>query len=331
MQEKTLRQKWAGAAALVMISAIAGCGGEGSGSPVASAPGPVAGPAPVPSPAPAPTPSPTPARDPKFANASIGDTVVGPASCGFAPVSRDSSGAVTGIGEIRETFNEITYEIAYLGTDRYRIQSNDYLGFTMTFGPENRQSFPSPAYVRYAHPVPAELLLSQFDLLFVMLGSYADAGHCFFAAGLPTTTLPGGDLRYSGVVDGIAQIDGRVWRVFDPSTHGTRMDFDFARASGTLSFRLLRRAEPFGDFQASSAVDLGTVTATVALEPGQTTFTAPLAGAGYVGTVRGRFVDNGTSKLGKGVGGAGVALVYDLRSPTGDMVYGAVAYAADLI
>jgi hypothetical protein len=328
MPDTTTRPRWAGAAALVLAGVLAGCGGEGSGQPpVAAAPGPASGPTPAPSPTPTPAISP----DPKFANASLGEEVYGPASCGVAPVSHDASGAVTGVGVISDTFNELTFGITYVAKDTYKVQSNDYLGFTINFRPETRQAFPSPAYVRFADPLPAELLLSQLDLQFVVLGSYASGSHCIFAAGLAAGPLPSVAVNYSGVVDGIAQIDGGQWRIFDASGEGAKMDFDFASRQGTLSFRLIRRSDPFGNFQGANPVDLGTVTANLTLEQGRTTFSAPVSGAGYTGTVRGQFLDKGTSKLGAGVGGAGVAVVYDLRSPTGNLIYGAVAYAANLI
>lgn len=326
MRGKVRQGQWTGAAALALASALPGCGGEESGptpAPVAAAP------ALVPAPTPSPTPTPTGARDPKFASAAIGETIGGPLICSDGLVTTGPSGEATGVGPITRTKNDGSIQITYLGQDSYRTDINGFGGAAFT--PEIKRTFPSPVYARFSSPQAGELLLGQYSLTFVTFGAYADSSLCFFAVGLPAASLPGVAVSYSGIVDGLAVIGGTQSRIFSGSASDATMDFAFAKGTGTLSLNLVRRADPFGNFEASTPVNLGTVTANITLEAGRRSFTAPLAGAGYTGTVIGLFVDNGNSMLGKDVGGAGAALVYELRSPAGDLIYGTVALAANLL
>ncbi|MCT2559658.1 hypothetical protein N0B51_11775 [Tsuneonella sp. YG55] len=321
-----LRPRWTAAAALVLASVPAGCGGEGSGSPPVAA-----GIPPTPSPAPAPTATPTPAStdDPLFAGASIGETIVGPLVCSDGRVTTGAQGEVVGIGPITQIRNTDTIRITYVGPDSYRTAIDGLA--SLAFTPDTKRVPPSPIYARYSAPSAGELLLGQYSLGFVTFGTFTAPDLCFFAGGLPPGVLNRQTVDYFGIVDGLGVVGGVQSRFFNATYGEARMIFDFPTATGLFSFDLVQRSDPFGDFRASPPVKLGTVSANVVLAPGQESFFVPLSGAGFTGTARGRFVHDGGSILGPNIGGAGVALVYELRSPAGDLIYGSVAFAANLI
>lgn len=321
---------------LVYISALAcllqGCGGEGSTS---SVPFVVVTPTPTAAPSPAPTPSPTPASttsgNPALGGARVGDTIAGMLACSDGRVSRAADGRVTGISAITRMKIDNGVAITYRGPDSFTTDINGFGGSSWTF--EDKRTPPSDRFTRYSNTSQGELLVTTDELRFVTYGQENGSGLCFFAAGLsPFSLRTAGTFEYFGVVDGLGIIGGVPKRFLYNQVNSSEPEFvmDFATGQGKLKFDLVAKSNVFEDLGGGTSERLGTVEADLRLAPGSTSFAAtPLSGSGFTGTVRGFFVSNAENIMGSG--GAGVALVFELRNSNGDLIYGSVALAANLM
>lgn len=318
------------ALALALAFLATGCGGGGSdGPPATSGPGPA--PSPTPSPAPSPSPTRTPAPGPSIAGAKVGESFGGPLACSDGVVTRSPDGSVIGIQAISKTKIDNALLLTYQAPDTFSADVNGFGGSQWT--PGDKRTAPNQYFTRYASPAQGELQLGVHNLTFVTFGLENSSGLCFFAAGVEPQTLPPGQVGrvvYTGVIDGLAVISGHQQRLFSWLESSPVLTMDFSTGRGTLQFHLVGRDDPFGDFEKAPGAALGTVSAELQLSPGSKGFgLTALSGSGFDGRVTGQFVDRDQSIL--GTGGAGVALVFELTRPNGDILYGSIALAALLI
>lgn len=315
------------ALALALAFLATGCGGGGpDGPPATSGTGPA--PSPTPSPAPSPSPSPTPAPGPSIAGAKPGESIAGPLACSDGVVTRSPDGSVTGIQQISKTKIDNGLVLAYRAPDSFASDVNGFGGSQWT--PEDKRTAPNEYFTRYASPAQGELQLGVHNLIFVTYGLENSSGLCFFAAGLEPQSLPPGKVVYTGTIDGFAVISGHQQRLFSMQESAPVLTMDFSTGRGKLEFQLVGRDDPFGDFEKAPGAALGTVSAELQLSPGSKGFgLTALSGSGFDGRVTGQFVDRDQSIL--GTGGAGVALVFELTRPNGDILYGSIALGALLI
>ena len=107
---------------------------------------------------------------------------------------------------------------------------------------------------------------------------------------------------------------------------------NFVAGTATLHLEIKGRGNAFEDFSSQPLVDIATADASITLSGGGnrgmglTTLTGT---NGYSGTLIGAFVGDASNT--SGTGGAGAALVFELRSPNGDVIYGAIAAERSLI
>lgn len=316
--------------AVAALTAIQGCGGDDQ-----PPSGPIAVPAPTPAPTPAPsqpatpTPAPSSGLPPILAGARIGETVSGPLVCSDGALTLDAEGAVIGVGPISRAQIDTSLSIRYVAADTFVLDLNGFGGGT--YGPALKRSYPTAEYLRFADPLRGEFLLARNGLAYVTSGVAAESGLCMYAAGLPALTLPTGVVSYVGLVDGFGVVSGQQVRL---SAANVDASLDFARGTGQLSFQLMRSAIAAGSRvtnPGTAPAVLATVTANLTIAPTSRTLSGTASGGGYAGTVKGSFVSQGQSVLGPGIGGTGIALVFELRSASGDILYGALPLSADLI
>lgn len=327
MRTQSWRNRSTALLALSIALTSAGCGGEDL-----TAPPPILGsnptPTPVPTPTPSPSPSPSPTPGPALAGAKVGETIEGPLVCSDGIVTRASDGSVTGIGPISRTKLDNTLALTYVAPDTFYSDLNGFGGSQWT--PADKRVAPNQNFVRYANPAQGELQLTKVDFTFVTHGLENSTGLCFFAAGLRAQSLPSFPVEYLGVIDGFAVISGQQKRLFGSLLSDPVLIMDFATGRGKLEFQLVARSHPFGDFEKDTGELLGTVSADLQLNPASQNLTlTTLTGSGFNGRVTGIFVDRNQSVL--RTGGAGVALVFELTRPNGDLLFGTIALAANVM
>ncbi|MFN6933625.1 MAG: hypothetical protein ACK4NZ_00555 [Tsuneonella sp.] len=243
-------------------------------------------------------------------------------------MTRTTDGSVSGIGPISKTNIDNNLALTYVAPDTFSSDVNGFGGSRWT--PADKRTAPNQHFVRFANPEQGELQLAINNLLFVTHGLENSTGLCFFAAGLRPQSLPSITVEYVGIIDGFGIISGQQKRLFDVSVSEPVLIMDFATGRGKLEFQLVARNDPFGEYEKRTAEPLGMVTADLHLNPAsQNLRLTTLTGSGFDGKVTGIFVDRDQSIL--RTGGAGVALVFELTRPNGDLLFGTIALAANVM
>lgn len=286
------------AAACVALIGCGGGGGSGGGTSAAPSPSPT----PDPSPTPAPVPSPPGVGTAALAGAINGSTLRLQKACTSAPIVY-SGGMVSGLQAIvpatvsADTANYSTAgptSLTYQGEQHFQVRGN-------------------PEFAFYESPSAFALAIvntTTFAAPAVTFGYGTRGGLCFFAAGL-AATVPVGQLVYDGTVDGLAQSGSGTRRLIKSSADAT---MNFAAGSGTLSILLKGYPDAFGPLAGQAQGTIGSLTANLTLT-GTTVTAANVTGpAGYSGTMQGELV-----------GATGMALAFQLRNATGEVIFGAVA------
>ncbi|ASJ90945.1 hypothetical protein CBR61_08455 [Porphyrobacter sp. CACIAM 03H1] len=248
-------------------------------------------------------------------------------ACSDGAVTRSTDGGIVGIGPVSRIKIDNQIAVTYRALDTYSTDINGFGG--SSWSPSDKRPAPNEWFTRYSSPLQGELLLSRFNISFAAHGLENGSSLCFFAAGLPSKTLPtAGSVQYFGIVDGFGIINGVPKRFLYWQTNGTvpELIMNWARREGDLTFQLMARSDPFGQFEKNAVEPVGTITGRIRLDqPG----TIALSGAGFTGTMTYAFVSDDKNVL--GTGGAGAALVYELRRANGDFVYGSIALNANLM
>jgi hypothetical protein len=231
-----------------------------------------------------------------------------------------------GVGPISRIKLDNGLALTYRGVDSFSDEINGFGG--ASWQPDDKTAPPDRYFVRYANSTNGELRLAADDLEFVTYGMENSFSQCFFAAGVPATSVPAdGTVEYFGAVDGFAVIGGRQKRVFQVDSAKPILVFDFKTGRGTLEFELVTHDDPYGDFTASTPVSVGTVKADLQTAVlGKGFGITPLSGSGFAGQLAGGFIGRETPLL--GAGGGGVAIVFELNGPGGDVIFGSIALAA---
>lgn len=281
------------------IVAQSGCGGSGGND---VAPGVIASPAPTPSPSPAPSPSPT-STSTNLAGAQAGDTLQFTSVCSpAAPVYQN--GAITGLQTIEPAALQPSSTARYLGGPEridafggtfYRADNGTWFDRFQTL-----DDFTLNVARRTASASPE-----------VTFGYTDRTSLCFFAGGLPVNTSSALQVGYTGTVDGLMQTSSATLRLFSSDASAT---FQTTQAKGTVTLTLSGYTAPFVDQTAPDRVDIGTVTAELAVNGSQVTATTISGLPGYTGTMSGEIV-----------GQRAMALAFQLHAADGSVVWGIVA------
>ena len=304
---------------------LSSCGGE-SGSTTSMPPLVTVTPPPTPPPTPpvAPPP-PTVAVGPTLAGASIGGVLEGVYACATDPVTRDTSGRITGINLTNAKIDNLL-SLTYRAVDSFSLDINGFGG--SEFDPADKQFWMGGPYDQFLDANNGEFFISRNGgSLFAILGVDNSSNACFFAAGQRPDTFPNQLTEYFAIIDGLARVGSATTRLY---SNNSEMTFDPVTKIAKIKLKLARRDTPFGAFYDQAPTAIAEVTASLELQPGGYFTDATLSGGQYLGTIGGSFVGVGASNV-SGRGGAGAVFTFVLRSNTGDIMFGVAAAQANLL
>lgn len=310
--------------------ALANCDGDGGMGGTGGAPSP--SPTPAPTVTPSPTPSPGPTLGHPLPGTTAGQVLGGPLVCVNASIVEDANGHVIEVGSIAGVKSDNVIGVTVRATDSYLTNVNGFGG--SSYLPSDERTSPNLAYDQFLNSAGDEFFIMRPSSLagtrtFATLGIESSGPDlCFFAVGPEATSLPdGSDIDYTIVLDGIARIGGQTYRLL-PSA-GT-LNVDFAAGAATLHMELKGRGNAFDDFSSQPIFDIATADATIGSLTGFVVGPTPLSGPnGFTGTVTGQFVGDASNVSGEG--GSGAALVFELRSSNGDVIFGAIVGERSMI
>ena len=256
-----------------------------------------------------------------------GQTLHGVMACANDPVQRDTAGHVTGIAALTGAKIDNSVALLFRNADSYALDINGFGG--SAFAPGDKQTSPTIAFDYFLNGDKDAFYLARNNpssgaRSFATHGLYIAPDLCFFAAGLPATSLPtSGTGEYHLLADGLARIGNENLRLL-PSYTDSRLSVDYQTGTATLTMVLGGRPGAFAEFTDKPAAAITTATATLQLNAQSRAFSpAPLVGSGgYTGTVHGTLVGNSANV--SGYGGSAAVYTFELRNAAGEVVFGVV-------